>query len=37
MNNRTVLVLLGWLSVGLSASPALAQQKGLGSVAVDYQ
>ena len=37
MNNRTVLVLLGWLIVGLLANPALAQQKGLGSIGVEYQ
>lgn len=37
MNTRTILVLLGWLAVSLSTSAALAQQKGMGSIGVEYQ
>ncbi len=37
MNNRTVLVLLGWLIVSLLGNPALAQEKGAGSINVEYQ
>ena len=37
MKIRTVMVLLGWLTVSLSGSPALAQEKGAGSIGVEYQ
>ena len=37
MSNRTIMILLGWLTVSLSANPALAQEKGAGSISVEYQ
>lgn len=37
MNIRAVIVLLGWLTVSLGVSPALAQDKGAGSIGVEYQ
>ena len=37
MKIRTVMVLLGWLIVSLPGSPALAQEKGTGSIGVEYQ
>ena len=37
MNIRTVLVLSGWLGASLLASPALAQEKGSGSISLEYQ
>jgi len=37
MNIRTAVVLLGWLTVSLSVHTAQAQEKGTGSIGVEYQ
>ncbi len=37
MNNRTVMVLLGWLLVSPLVNPVLAEGKGEGSIRVEYQ